>query len=427
MTIAAGTRPANAWRPLNIAIAGGGIGGLSAGIALRRDGHDVTIYERADFAGEVGASISCAANGMKWLCEWGVDIPKGDPVELRQLINRDWKTGEPVSVVDLSDYEEKWGYPYNMFHRQYMHAMLLECALDEAGPGRPVQLVVNHKCQNIDTATGLITFENGTQAQHEVVIGCDGVGSRVRQIIGIEAKKRPADSSCLHANVSTEKAVALGLVDYSRDSAIEYWGGHSSFNKIVLSPCNEGKLLSYYCFFPRTQGDYSHHSWNDEATLEELLRPYPDLDRQVFSHLEIGKEIAPWKLWVHEPYEWWQKDVVCIMGDAAHPMMPDQSQGACMAIEDAGCLGLVFSKEYYPGSVRAALQLYEQVRLPRATRVQEAALRARENIHERIGFSDNTKDERYKVKDEKNKLTIEQMNAYDMRKDIESRLQSIRS
>lgn len=101
--------PGTNWTPLDIAVIGGGVGGTAASIALRRAGNKVTVYERADFAGEVGASISCAANGMKWLHEWQVNIEKGDGVYLKQLINRDWKTGEPVSVVDLSDYEEKWG------------------------------------------------------------------------------------------------------------------------------------------------------------------------------------------------------------------------------------------------------------------------------------------------------------------------------
>lgn len=98
------------WRSLDAAVIGGGIGGLCAALALRRSGHRVTIYERADFAGEVGASVSCAANGTRWLHEWEVDVAKGDPVVLTKLINRDWQTGEPVSVYDLSDYEEKWGY-----------------------------------------------------------------------------------------------------------------------------------------------------------------------------------------------------------------------------------------------------------------------------------------------------------------------------
>jgi len=98
------------WRQLDIAIVGGGIGGQAAATSLRRQGHKVTIYEKADFVGEVGASISCAANGTRWLEEWNVNIELGDPVVLEKLISRDWKTGEPVSVYDLADYKERWGY-----------------------------------------------------------------------------------------------------------------------------------------------------------------------------------------------------------------------------------------------------------------------------------------------------------------------------
>ena len=80
------------WSVLDDAVVGGGIGGLAAAVALRRAGHDVTIYERAEFAGEVGASIPCAANGICWLMEWEIDIEKGEPLVLRKLINRDWET-----------------------------------------------------------------------------------------------------------------------------------------------------------------------------------------------------------------------------------------------------------------------------------------------------------------------------------------------
>lgn len=69
-------------------------------------------------------------------------------------------------------------------------------------------------------------------------------------------------------------------------------------------------------------------------------------------------------------------------------MMPDQSQGACMAIEDAAAFGLCFSREHFDGDVNKALRIYEEVRKPRASKVQAAAAKARENTHERIGFSD---------------------------------------
>ncbi|KAL1872316.1 hypothetical protein VTK73DRAFT_1547 [Phialemonium thermophilum] len=385
------------WHSLSVGVVGGGIGGLSVAIALRRAGHDVTIYERADFAGEVG-----------------------DPVVLTQLINRDWRTGEPVSVYDLGDYEERWGYVYNMFHRQYMHSMLKDCALQEEGEGKPAKLL----CENIDLATGEIFFKNGATAKHDLIVGADGIGSVVRRVIGIHPDKKPSDQSCLHTNVLTEDAVRLGLVDYSKDSALEYWGGQEGkWDKIVLSPCNGGKLLSYYCFFPRAVGDYTSQTWGgQDRPVEELLAPYPQLDSQVKSHLAIGKDIQPWRLWVHEPYPYMHKSMVCLLGDAAHPMMPHQSQGACMAIEDAAALGILFSKKYFSGSIDEALSVYTSVRLPRATRVQSAAAKAAYNINERIGFSNNTNVKTYKVEDEKAKLTIEEMNTYDMYMDIEEAL-----
>ncbi|OAQ71785.1 salicylate hydroxylase [Purpureocillium lilacinum] len=419
-----GSNSTPGWRRLSVGVVGGGIGGMSAAIALRRAGHEVTIYEKSDFAGEVGASVSCAANGTRWLHEWKVDVAKGDPVVLRKLINRDWKTGEPVSVYDLNDYEERWGHVYNMFHRQDMHRMLKECALQDEGEGTPARLVVNHKCQSIDVDAGVISFTNGTTAQHDLVVGADGIGSAVRGELGIRPAKRPAEQSCLHTNVTTEEAVRAGLVDYSRDSALEYWGGQEGkWDKIVLSPCNDGKLLSYYCFFPRDRGDYATQTWaGEDRPVEELLAPYPELDRRVFAHLAIGKEIRPWRLWLHDPYPYLCRGRACLLGDAGHPMMPHQSQGACMAIEDAAALGILFGEGRFRGDVAEALAVYSDARLPRVTRVQAAAAKAAYNINERIGFSVNKDTPTYKVEDPKKILTIEEMNAYDMFKDVDEQL-----
>lgn len=214
----------------------------------------------------------------------------------------------------------------------------------------------------------------------------------MRGSIGISPQKRPSEQSCLHANVTTEEAVRLGLVDYSQNSALEYWGGQEGkWDKIVLSPCNNGKLLSYYCFFPREKGDYASQTWGGaDLPTEELLRPYPELDRQVFGHLAIGKEIRPWRLWVHDAYPYLARGNACLLGDAGHPMMPHQSQGACMAIEDAAALGILFDRDHFSGDIKQSLKVYSQVRLPRATRVQSAAAKAAYNINERIGESDLT-------------------------------------
>ncbi|GAB7359177.1 hypothetical protein MBLNU230_g5244t1 [Neophaeotheca triangularis] len=411
------------WRALDVAIIGGGIGGMSAAIALRRAGHAVTVYERSDYAGEVGASVSCAANGTRWLHDWKVNIDEGDPVVLQQLINRDWKTGEPVSVYSLEDYERRWGYVYYMFHRQYMHKMLQNAALGE-GEGTPANLLVNHKCQSIDMEQGIVTFANGVEAKHDLIIGADGIGSVVRGIIGITPSRKPSDQACLHCNVTTAEAREKGLVDYSIESALKYWGGQdNTWNKIVLSPCNGGELLSYYCFFSREMGDYTNQSWGaEERPVSELVDKFPNLDRQVLNHLSIGKEIQPWRLWMHERYPYVTKSMVALLGDAGHPMMPHQSQGACMAIEDAGALGLLFSKQYFRGDISEALSVYDDIRLPRASKVQASAAKAAYNINERIGFSSNKTAKVYKVQDESAKLTIEEMNAYVMEMDVEEKL-----
>ncbi|TGO08451.1 hypothetical protein BTUL_0208g00020 [Botrytis tulipae] len=403
------------WIQLNVAVIGGGIGGMSAAIALRRAGHKVSIYERADFVDEAGASISCAANGTRWLHEWGVKLEKGDGVVLRKLISRDWTTGEALSVYEMDDYEERWGYVYYMFQRQCMHAMLKDSALGE-GKGQPARLFLNYQCKSIDIHAGLIEFENGEVASHDLIIGADGIGSAVRGIIDIWPDRRPAESSCLHANVLTEDAIAAGLVDFSKDNALQFWGGQGElWDKIVLSPCRGGKLLSYYCFFPREKGDYVNHTWGGaDLSVDELLAPYPRLDPQVRGHLTFGKEIHAWRLWTHEPYPYITRNMVCLVGDAAHPMMPHQSQAACMAIEDAAALGIVFNKSYFKGNVTESLSIYEAVRLSRVTKVQAAAARASQNINERIGFSSNIHNAVYKVKSEQKKLTIEEMNAYDM-------------
>lgn len=90
-----------------------------------------------------------------------------------------------------------------------------------------------------------------------------------------------------------------------------------------------------------------------------------------------------------------------------------------MALEDAAALGILFNKDYFKGDVRESLAIYEKVRPPRATKVQASAAKAAYNINERIGFSSNTSMSNYKVEDEAKKLTIEEMNGYDMYKDID--------
>lgn len=303
--------------------------------------------------------------------------------------------------------------------------MLMDSAMGPTHPGTPAILKVNHRCLEIDHTTGTITFENGHKATHDLVIGADGIGSQVRRTLGIVPDRKQSTSHCYHCIIATKDVKRLGLHDFTPNAAIEFWGGQG-IDKIVFSPCREGEMHSFYCFFPADLAKNTGEGWTHNVSVDELLLPFGTLDPELQALFRNSTDIKPWRLFVHQPYDLWQSGLTCILGDAAHPMMPDQSQGACQALEDAAALGIIFSQKYSfagsPEDISQGLQIYEQVRKPRASRVQEASARARENIAERIGFSSNTTNPLYKVADEKRKLTIEEMNEYDMHADVEKKV-----
>jgi len=389
----------------NIAIVGSGLGGLSAAVALRLQGHNVTIYERYDFGGEVGASLSVASNGSRLLQEWDVDIKAAKPVILRSLIMHDWSSGKVTNTYDLGDYRSKFGTDYNNFHRIDLHTLLKQTAVQESGEGNPCKLEVWHKAVEIDPEEGLITFENGNKATADVIIAADGIRSLTRLQLGITPKFVPSTSCCYRCIISADRLRELGLEEYLNNNAIEFWGGYG-INKIVLSACSDNNVVSCYCFYPAELNDIREDGWNLSTTPENLVNTFPGLDPKLHKLFMNAEDIKMWRLYNHDPYPYWTRGKCTLLGDAAHPMVPDQSQGACMAIEDAGALGIIFSPKYGHLSVAEKLKLYETTRKGRATRVQTASARARTDLSERIGWSSS--------KDRPGKLTIEEICGYDM-------------
>ncbi|KAJ6627398.1 salicylate hydroxylase [Mycena sp. CBHHK59/15] len=410
------------FKQLSVAVVGGGLGGLAAAVALRRSGHLVNIYERRDFNVEVGASISCAANGTQWLREWEVDIPDMKPVILMNLVMREWETGKVLNDYKLDKYEEEWGNVYNMFHRQDMHATLLKTATSAEGKGTPCKVFIDHICDTVDAEAGTVAFKNGATVTADIVIGADGIRSVVRGQLGVIPDIESAPQTCYRCNVLTEDVKKFGLVEYSYAPAIQYWGGvpgkngRSKYYKIVMSPCAGGEVVSFYCFMPTELT--SHHeegfSFKEVPVGDILQGRYDTLDPDCVALLKNSIERMPWRLYVHQPYDRWFRGKACLLGDAAHPMMPHQSQGACQAIEDAAALGIIFSDKYnFTENITAGLALYETIRKPRATRVQSASAKATENLNERIGFTSMTAPDAELAAAE-GKLTINEMNGYKM-------------
>ncbi|GES58664.1 salicylate hydroxylase [Aspergillus terreus] len=403
--------PSRTDSPLDVAIIGAGLGGLSAAVALRRQGHQITIYERYDFAGEVGASLSAASNGSRFLEQWGVDVKAAKPVILKKLIMHDWSSGQVQSEYGLGDYKSKFGTDYNNFHRIDIHKELLKSAFEEPGEGPKCTLKVNHKATGLDAEAGVIQFENGTTATADLIVAADGIRSLSRGFLGITPDFQMSTSCCYRCIISAPKLRELGLEDYIDNEAIEYWGGFG-IDKIVMSPCSNGEVVSCYCFYPAEYNDLRDDGWNISATPQQLVDTFPGLDPRMKKLMLNAEDIKMWRLYRHQPYPYWVKGKVCLLGDAAHPMMPDQSQGSCMAFEDAGALGYIFHRTFREQyGVAEGLALYERLRKPRATRVQEASFRAREDLSERIGWSSSA--------DRPGKLTIEEVCGYDMRKHLQ--------
>ncbi|CAF0854016.1 unnamed protein product [Adineta steineri] len=171
---------------------------------------------------------------------------------------------------------------------------------------------------------------------------------------------------------------------------------------------------------------YNHQSgegWNFSATPSMLLECFPNLDSDLLAICKHCEDIKLWKLFIHEPYPYWVKGCVALLGDAAHPMLPDQSQGACMAIEDAAALGIIFSPKYWGNkifTVEHGLKIYELLRKTRATRVQEASSRVPENFNERIDW--NSQRNHDNQQSATTILTIDEINAYDMEKHLDDLL-----
>lgn len=232
------------FKPLNVAVIGSGLGGLGAAISLRQQGHNVTIYERHDFGGEVGASLSCASNGSKFLEEWGIDTSAAKPVILRSLIMHDWQSGDVINRYGLGDYKARFGTDYNNFHRIDLHVQLKNIAVS-----RGCELQVWHKAISLDPENGVVGFENGNTVQADLIVCADGIRSLMREQMGVTPKVDQSTSCCYRCIISADKLRELGLEEFLHSEAIEFWGGKGIY-KIAMSSCSNGNVVSCYCFYP---------------------------------------------------------------------------------------------------------------------------------------------------------------------------------
>ncbi|OIW34539.1 FAD/NAD(P)-binding domain-containing protein [Coniochaeta ligniaria NRRL 30616] len=367
--------------PLKIAIIGAGIGGLSAAIGLRRNGHQVELYEQSRFANEVGAAVHLAPNSNGILRRWGIYAEQfgGNPMTHLVEFSQD---GQVMKKADLREPNKRWQHPWLLVHRVSLHDQLKKLATSEEGEGIPAKLHTASKVVEIDPEKGTLTLETGETSTADIIVGADGVYSLTRKYIK-DAKPfssgKAAFRFLIPRSVAQTDPITQPLV--ADKGALLMW--YSDDRRIVMYPCNDNEMLNFVCIHPDTESHATKgDEWNKQASIEQVLKVYENFDpaiKALISKVEPSS-IKVWQLLDMEKLETWTKGKLVLLGDAAHPFTPHQGQGAGQAMEDAAALTVVLPRGTAPEAIPERLKLYEEIRYERAHVIQDYSRKAGQNM-----------------------------------------------
>jgi salicylate hydroxylase len=356
----------------NIAIVGGGIGGLAAALALVRRGIDVDVYEQAPELRELGAGVQISANGTRVLHALGLKealekvqvLPAGKAIRL-------WNTGQSWKLFDLGvESVTRYGFPYITIHRGDLHAVIAQ-ALLEAKPGA---IHLNRKCVGLTQSPDhvVLRFETGEDATAKLVIGADGVHSIVRANLFGAAKPEFCGITAWRGVIPMERVPA----SISRTVGTNWVGpgGH-----VIHYPLRAGTLLNFVGMGERT--DWQVEGWNLRGTTEEVLNDFRGWHPDVHALIRNIDVPYKWALALRPTMPQWSRGRCTLLGDACHSMVPFLAQGAVMALED----GLVLARalEKYPHDHETAFARYEAARRERANRVVDGSAEMIPRFHNR--------------------------------------------
>lgn len=348
---------------LKIAICGGGIGGLSAAIALGDLGAEVTVFEKARAFNRVGADINLTPNAVFALDRLGVgEVLRRTAARPTYRISRDGITGEETSRLPMSTAaEEKYGAPQLTIHR----ADLLDALKDRLAPGT-LHLGKTATGVSAEGDMARLALDDGSTTAFDVVVGADGIHSAIRTALWGE--DTPTYTGMVSYRGVFPRDAAPDLPDLD---AFTKWWGECPEKQIVVFPLTGGHEIFVFATLPQT--DWSEEGWTLPGDPEELRSAYANFHAGARAILDRVTEVTRSALHVRDPMPQWARGHVTLLGDAAHPMVPFMAQGACMAIEDAVVLARALDGAG-PGDVPEALARYEAERKPRTKLVQEASL-----------------------------------------------------
>lgn len=343
-----------------IAVIGAGLGGASIGLLLQNAGFNVDVYEQASEFSRLGAGIHIGPNIMKIFREMGLE---NDLEEMgchpEEWISRDGNTAEIVAQATLKGY----GANYITIHRGDMHARQIE-ALDQD------KLFYGKHLSGVEQRTNnvLLTFDDGTSAVADIVIGADGINSKIREtILGPEA---PLYSGWVaHRALIKGEALKKLKAKFDLDDCVKWWYE----DRHIMAYCTTKARDEYYFVtgVPHPAWDFQGKSFIpcDKA---ELYETFADFHPAITALIEASEDVTKWPLNNRNPLPIWSDRRLVLLGDACHPMKPHMAQGAGMAIEDAAMLTRCLLQEGLE-NYNQAFKLYEKNRKDRAGQVQRVS------------------------------------------------------
>jgi len=355
-------------RSTSVAVIGGGIGGLTAALALLRAGFDVRVHEQSRAVSTVGAGIQLAPNCTRILHRLGV-LPAierlafaPDTIEFRR-----WDDGTLLSSTPLGGgIAAGYGAPYLHAHRSDLVAVLADAVGDD-------RIETGRRCVGIrsDGVGAEILFADGGAAAADVVVGADGIHSMVRESLFGPEQPRFTGHVAYRGLVPAER---LGHLDLEPTCVVRLGPGAHFVHYFVSA----GRLHNVVCVVE--EDSWTRESWTDTADPDELRTAFAGWDPVVRGIIEALDRPLKWALFDRPPLPRWSGGAVTLLGDACHPMLPYGAQGAAQAIEDAAVLATCLAdadRRDLPG----ALTRYETIRRGRATRVQQMSRANGERFH----------------------------------------------
>ena len=345
-----------------VIIAGGGIGGLAAALALARKGYRSVVLEQAPQFGEIGAGIQIAPNAWHALDALGVgQLVKKEAVFIERLLMFDGVSGERVIDIPLDQrFAKRFGNPYAVTHRADIHGSLLDgCkALPEL-----IELRTSSRVNGFEIEDGCVrvTLADRQALRGTALVGADGGKSVIRETIVGDPLPPATGHMCYRA--------VLNIDDVPRElrlPAATLWAAHNTH--IVHYPLRGWKLFNLVA---TVIGKHTSGGHNEAATPGEALPFFSHYCNEVMKLMRTPKEFRRWMLQYREPVDDWIRGPVALLGDAAHFMLQYMAQGAAMAMEDAVCLGLC--ADAADGDFPRAFRDYQERRMVRASRVQISA------------------------------------------------------